>query len=266
VGLLAWGLRGSVATVAAAWGLGAVPAALLLAWRRGYRPAGPVEALGLWRRRLRRLGGPLAVAAVLEGVAGQIETYVAALVAGASALGGFRAAVSAFAPLTVLRPALGQVGLPRVAKAMAEDPRAAARRGAVLSAVLLTAALLYAGAAAVYGRVLPAVFGASFERYSDLLLPLAVSQVISALGTGVHLYLLAGQRGRVMLVGTAVAVPLRMAATVVLGAHLGALGLGWAVVVASCASLVVGVVGVAADVRRWRRSAPLAVESPHGHP
>jgi O-antigen/teichoic acid export membrane protein len=258
VGLLAAGLRGSVSTVAAAWGLGAVPAALFLAWRLRCQPAGPVEALGLWRCQLGHLGRPLAGAAVLDGVASQIETYVAALVAGAAALGGFRAAVSAFAPLTVLRPALGQVGLPKVASAMDEDPRAAARRAGVLSGVLLAAALVYAAAVAAYGRLLPVIFGAAFGQYSDLLLPLTVSQIISAIGTGVHLYLLAAERGRVMLAGTAVAVPLRMGATAVLGAHLGAVGLAWAVVVGSLASLVVGLVGVVADARRWPR-APLVV-------
>jgi len=266
VGLLAAGLRGSVGAVAATWGVGAILAALFLVWKLGYRPAGATEAVDLWRRHFRRLGGPLAAAGVLDGVASQVEIYVAALAAGAAALGGFRAAVSVFAPLTVLRPALGQVGLPRVARAMAQDPRTAARHGAVLSGVLLAAVLLYAGAAATYGRLLPVVFGASFERYSDLLLPLTVSQVISAVGTGVHLYLLAAQRGRVMLVGTAVAVPLRIAATAVLGAHLGALGLAWAVAVAGFASLVIGVVAVAADARRWRRPVPVVVESVHVRP
>ncbi len=249
--LLAGGLHRSVAGMAAAWGLGAVPAALLLVRRLRCLPAPPPAAWRLWRRKLRRLGGPLSVAAVIDGASSQVETYLAAAVAGTAALGGFRAAVSAFAPLTVLRPALGQVGLPRVARAMEEDPGGAARRAAALSGVLVAACLLYAGAAAAYGRVLPLVFGAGFARYSGLLLPLTVSQLLSAAGIGIHLYLLASQRGGVMLAGTAIAVPLRAAATVVLGARFGAEGLAWAVVVATVASFAVGAVAVAADARRW---------------
>lgn len=227
-------------------------AVVVLAWRLRARPGAPVAALGLWRRELRGLGGPLGAAGLIDGAASQIETYLAAAAAGAAALGGLRAAVSAFAPLTVLRPALGQVGLPRVVRAMERHPREAARRGAALSAALFVAALAYAGAAAAYGRVLPTVFGAAFARYSHLLLPLTVSQVASAAGVGVHLYLLASQRGGVMFAGTAIAVPLRLAATVLLGARWGAVGLAWAVALAACASLVVGLAAVVADARRWR--------------
>lgn len=266
--LVVWS-GGSASAVAAAWGIGALPACLFLARRLRCLPATPRSAARTWRRGLARLGRPLGLASIIDGTANQVETYVAAAVAGAAALGGFRAAISAFAPLTVLRPALGQVGLPRMARAMDRDPRAAARRGAALSAVLLAACLAYAGGAGLYGRLLPLLFGASFERYSSLLLPLTLSQVLSAAGVGVHLYLVAAQRGGVVLAGTAVAVPLRLAATALLGGRFGAVGLAWAVVIAAGASLAVGLAGVAADARRWgdhRTPVPAALEGGDGRP
>lgn len=239
VAALITGLHGSVGAVVIAWGFGSIPAAAFLAWQLGCLPAPPRAAVALWRRELWKLAGPLGLASVIDGAASQVETYLAALVAGVAELGGFRAAVSVFAPLTVLRPAIGQVGLPRVAKDMEQGPRFALRRAALLSVVLILAAVLYAGAAATYGRVLPAVFGASFTQYSRLLLPLTVGQVISAAAVGIHLYLLAAGRGGVLLGGTAVGVSLRMAATAFLGARFGAMGLAWSMAVAAGAGLVV---------------------------
>ncbi|MDR7603034.1 MAG: hypothetical protein QN172_11370 [Armatimonadota bacterium] len=249
-------LSHSADAVAVAWGAGAGLAALLLAWRLQVRPADPIAAARLWRSELRGLGVPLGAAGLIYGAASQIEVYVASSVAGAGALGGFRAAVSAFAPLTVLRPALGQVGLPRVAREMERDARAAARRAALISAVLLAASLAYAGAAAAYGRLLPVLFGASFEQYSGLLLPVTVNQVLSAAGTGVHLYLLAGERGAVVFAGTVLAAPLRLAATAFLGARFGAAGLAWAVVIGAGASLAVGAAAAVEDLRRWTALRP----------
>lgn len=263
--LFSGGLRGSVGALAAAWGLGAGAAAVLMAWRLKARLVPRALAVRFWCRELRQVGGPAGAAGILDGLASQVEVYLAAGAAGLADLGGFRAAVSVFAPLTLLRPALGQVGLPRVARAMAENYRAAAGLSAAVAAVLMGACLVYAGGAAAYGRVLPLVFGETFHGYSHLLFPLTVSQLISGAGTGVHLYLLAAGQGVAVLMSTAVAVPLRLAATALLGLYFGATGLAWSLAVGAGAALVVGGAALVADVCR-RGHRPVRVPAAGGLP
>jgi O-antigen/teichoic acid export membrane protein len=248
--LLLVGLRGSVATVAAAWELGAVPAALLLWWKLDCFPCSPRAAVWIWSHRLRRMAFPLTMTGLLDGVSSQVQTYLAAAVAGPAALGGFRAAVSVFAPMTLLGPAMTQVALPKISRTMNESVRSALRRCVWLSAALVGAVLLYGGAAMVYGRLLAVIFGPAFGRYSNLLGPLTASQVVAVLGTSVQLYLLAAQQGNALLAGTAAAVPVRLLATVILGAHLGAVGLAWALMLEGGVAVGAGLFFVVPNLRR----------------
>ncbi|MDW8137122.1 MAG: hypothetical protein RMK61_01565 [Bacteroidota bacterium] len=247
------GFADSLEAIAGTWGLGAGLAAFLLAWQlRAYlAPIG--AAVRFWRKELGQVGGPVGIGGLLDSIAGQAEAYIAALTAGVGALGGVRAATSVFAPLTFLRPAIGQVSSPRIACAMERGTNAALRLAIAISGTLFVACLLYAGGAAVYGRLIAFVFGEAFYEYRNLLLPITAYQVISALGTGVHVYLLAAGLGRVILVSSAVAVPLRLAATAWLGARFGAAGLAWALVVAGSVLFAIHVWGVASDFRQRQR-------------
>jgi O-antigen/teichoic acid export membrane protein len=120
---------------------------------------------------------------------------------GAKALGGLRAAQTLFAPLTLILPAVSLPGLPAIARTLAVSRRAAIVLATRLSGLVATLAALYVAAMIILGgRLIPYVFGATFDAFTNLAVPIGAWQLAGALGVGFGLFLTAQQRGRDLLV------------------------------------------------------------------
>jgi O-antigen/teichoic acid export membrane protein len=242
---------GTEAAVAAAWGLGAAAASLLGLMLVRVGPAPLSSAVAWWREAWpfsRWLGlesvyyaiGSAAVAIVLNGVIGP------------AAVGGLRAAQSLFAPLSLLTPALALPGLPAMGRALARSPAAAFTLARRLSLAVVALTAVYVAFMVAVGPVLmPFVFGDSFERYTDLAVPIGVWQVIGAAGAGFTLLLTAWRHGRELFVARVLESTAIVALVVVLATRFGLHGAAWAY--AGGAALGTGAL-VAFGFRARRRS------------
>jgi O-antigen/teichoic acid export membrane protein len=137
----------------------------------------------------------------LEGtvyaVLSSLTIFVLNGILGAGRVGGLRAAQSIFAPLTLILPAISLPGLPALVRALAVSPKTAIALAGRLSAAVSLTAAVYVGAMVVLGgRVVPYVFGGSFDSFTGLAVPLGAWQLVGALGTGFGLFLTAKERGR----------------------------------------------------------------------
>jgi O-antigen/teichoic acid export membrane protein len=183
------------------WGAGATAGAILglAAIRR--LPGDPRQAWSWWRAEAAPLGRWLGLesAALVIGSQGAVF-LVATLVAGGQ-LGGLRAVQSAFAPMTLVGPALRMPGLPAIARASARGDAEGQRTAKLIAARLSAAAF---GLIVVYfialetagGRLLTTVFGRSFRRFNPLILPVGVGQLAGAAALGFYVLLRAQARGR----------------------------------------------------------------------
>jgi O-antigen/teichoic acid export membrane protein len=191
----------SVDTVIACWAIGASAGALagLLAIRK--LPTRPREAIAWWRSEAAPLGRWLGMESVAYVVGTQGAVFFIAWFVGEAQLGGLRAVQSAFAPMSLVGPALRMPGLPAIARATKRGDEAG-RRAAKVIAVRLSAAALalivvyFSVLETIGGRLLSAVFGKSFVPFRNLILPVGLGQLAGASALGFYILLRAQSRGR----------------------------------------------------------------------
>ena len=197
---LAW-MIGTGWAIVGCWGLGALAGALLGFAQTRARPAPPLHAFSWWRARLWPFGRWLGVEGLVYAVSSAATVLLLNGLLGAKALGGLRAAQTLFAPLTLILPAISLPGLPAITRALAVSPRAAFGLAIRLSGLVAALAAVYVAAMVILGgRLIPYVFGSSFDAFTNLAVPIGAWQLVGALGVGFGLFLTAQERGRDLLV------------------------------------------------------------------
>jgi O-antigen/teichoic acid export membrane protein len=187
--------------VVACWGAGATAGALVGIAATRCLPGGLRQAWAWWRTDGAPLGRWLGLESAALVVGSQGAVFLVAALVSQGQLGGLRAVQSAFAPMTLVGPALRMPGLPAIARASmrgdAEGRRTAKIIAARLSAAAFALIVVYfiilesAG-----GRLLGFVFGRSFHGFDRLILPVGIGQLTGASALGFYVMLRAQSRGR----------------------------------------------------------------------
>lgn len=222
----------SEATVIACWATGATAGGLLGILAIRAAPASPRAALAWWRAEAAPLGRWLGLesVALVSGMQGAVF-FIAAIV-GERQLGGLRAVQSAFAPMTLVGPALRMPGLPAIARATRGAGAAGARAAKLIAAQLSAAALAlivvyFVILETVGGRLLAVVFGPSFRSFRNLIFPVGLGQLAGASALGFYIMLRAESRGRAVFGARVVTAVATFAFIPPLALHSGVYGAAW---------------------------------------
>jgi O-antigen/teichoic acid export membrane protein len=167
----------------------------------------------------------------------QLQFAISGLTAilGAADVGGLRSVNAVFAPMTLLTQAIGLPALPMLTKMVERSRRLALRWALRLSALAVGLVLAYLVLVALLpGHLVGLVFGRDFDRYSSLIPPVAVLQVLAAGSLGLFILVKAEGRGRALVLSRAIAtastgvLTLTLAITSGLTAAVWGVTLGWA--------------------------------------
>ena len=223
----AWAIHTNWAIVGC-WGIGALGGAALGFWQFRLVPARLRLAIGWWRADASKLARWLGAEGVIYNVAAQTGNLIIATVLGPSSLGGLRAVQTVFAPLTLFTPAIGMPGLPMVTRNLAISFARGRKLALEFSALLIALTVAYLGVLALGGEQLLAdIFGKSFQSYDDLILPVGVSQLVTAAGEGLFILMKASNRGKQLFLARAILAPLGLAAIFVAAVSSGLLAVAW---------------------------------------
>ncbi len=244
-------------TVALAWGGGAAAAALAGFWQVKIRPTGLGSSTRWWKRELRRLGSWMAIESIIIALGGQATIITLAALLTASEIGGLRVISVVFAPMTLIGEALHYPGVPimtrALASALADARRWAWRLG--LGALGLLGCYL-AVVAPLSSQILTHVFGPEFTRYTKLILPTALAQLLWSVSIGFLILLKADRRVHATVacmvtntIATFMATPLLASRYGVLGA---AWGLAFGTAVGAISAIGFGVLPRDIPLRFWR--------------
>lgn len=216
------------------WGTGAAVAAVAGFFQTRVAPGPLRPTVRWWWREAFPLGRWLAAASLVYIGGLQLVVFLLASVLGPSAIGGFRAVQTLFAPMTLLGPAASLPGLPRLARGVRTSLTEARRFAAKISGAVAVLALAYVAAVMLGGvALIELVFGESFAGYEDLVVPMSVGQLLLACGLGFTLLLKASKRGDSLLVTRTTAAVATLAFAPLLGAEFGLMGAAWGFVAAS---------------------------------
>jgi O-antigen/teichoic acid export membrane protein len=192
---LAWSV-GTGWAVVGCWGFGAALAAALGLAQVRAPWVDPASAWRWWRNDAWPMGRWLAGEGAIYMIGGQAILFAMVALVGTAAIGGYRAAMTIFGPLTLLRPAVALPGLPAMTRAVSSSTRKARLLAAKLSGGLVVVTMLYLLSLDTHRtQFLVFVFGASFARYGGLIVPIGVEQIFDAITIGFSLLLKARRRG-----------------------------------------------------------------------
>jgi O-antigen/teichoic acid export membrane protein len=240
------------------WGLGALAGAILGFLQTRVSPSRIRAAWSWWHKEAWSFARWNASAAMIVNLGGTAGRFVLAAIVGVRSLGGFRAVESLFAPLSVIGPALNLPGLPAVARAYAVGFRRGRDMAITISGIAVAAALLFFAFLFLGGwRLLPFLFGASFEQYRELLLPIALSQIFSAAGIGLGLLITVQRRGRFLLFSRLVAVSIGIGIMAVGAMTYGVIGAAWASAISTLILAVTVAVGALREPKRVEAVVPV---------
>ena len=183
------------------WGAGATAGAIVGFAAIRCLPGDLRQAWAWWQADAAPLGRWLGLESAGLVVGTQGAVFLVAALVSQGQLGGLRAVQSAFAPMTLVGPALRMPGLPAIARASARGDadglRIARRIATRLSAAAFVLVVFYFVALETTGgRLLSAVFGRSFRGFDHLILPVGVGQLSGAAALGFYVLLRARARGR----------------------------------------------------------------------
>jgi O-antigen/teichoic acid export membrane protein len=236
---------GTGSAVVGAWGVGAA-AGLVVGALVLRPPIGRVwQALAWFRGDGWLLGRWLGAREAVYQVSAFLTVIILARVIGSSDLGGLRAAESLFSPFSLIAAAFLLPALPALSRALTESrelARGLAIRISVFAGIFgfgYLVLMIFAGP-----WLFTNLFGASFDRYDDLIWPFAASQLFSAGSFAFGVLLIAEKRGGELL-GTGIVGGFATLACATIGAWFhGVLGAAWgltaATVVASALVVVLG--------------------------
>ena len=230
-------------SVAFAWGAGAAAGAVVGFWQVKLRPDGFAAATRWWRRDLRRLGSWMAAQSVMFAAGAQMTIIILAVLLTKSDLGGLRAVLVVFAPMTLIGEALHYPGVPIMTRALAstltEARRWAWRLG--LGAIVLIG--LYLAVLIPFSdQVLSKVFRPEFTRFTPLILPTAIAQFVWASSIGFVILLKADRRVHASVACIAANTLSTFTLTPVLAARYGVLGAAWGLAAGTAAGAIASIV------------------------
>jgi len=225
----AWWLD-SLWAVVGCWGFGALAGTLLGFAQTRAKPVAIRPAVGWWKAKLWPLGRWLGATSIGYSVLTYATILALAGLIGADDLGGLRAVMTIFAPLTLIGAAFSLPGLPAITRAVGvsarEGVRLAFRVG--VASTLVTAA--YLGLLSIRGgAVVALVFGDSFRQFSHLVWPIGIGQVVAAISIGFALLLKAERRGKAVLVANMVSPAVGLVLGCGLAAVYGVTGAAWGI-------------------------------------
>jgi O-antigen/teichoic acid export membrane protein len=244
-------------TVALAWGGGAGVAAIVGFWQVDLRPTGLTASANWWKRELQRLGSWMAMESVIIAVGGQATIIILAALLTASEIGGLRVVQVVFAPMTLIGEALHYPGVPimtrALASALAEARRWALRLG--LGALAIIACYL-AVVAPLSSQILAHVFGPEFKKFTDLILPTALAQILWAMSIGFLILLKADRRVHATVACMVTNTIVTITATPILASRYGVIGAAWGIALGtatgSISAIVFGLLPRDIPLRFWR--------------
>ncbi|PWU24587.1 MAG: hypothetical protein C5B48_05605 [Candidatus Rokuibacteriota bacterium] len=191
------GLRSSPWEVTAAWGLGSCAALVVAALATDdLGVARPLAAAAWFRNEAASLGGWLTGSSILFSAAMYVQVAGITSILGTAAVGGLRAIQTAFAPASLVGPALGNPGLPTMRDAVERDASDAWRLAVRLSALSFGLVFGYVIVVVVGKNLVFRIFGEDFRQYQYLILPIAVAQLLGSLGVGPSILLLGARMMR----------------------------------------------------------------------
>jgi O-antigen/teichoic acid export membrane protein len=248
------------AFVIGCWGAGATAGALVGLLAVWSRPGHLKQAWAWWRAEGAPLGRWLGLESTALVVGSQGAVFLVAALVSQGQLGGLRAVQAAFAPMTLVGPALRMPGLPAIARASARGGSEGRRTAKIIATRLSTAALAlivvyFIALESVGGRLLGFVFGHSFHGFDRLILPVGIGQLAGASALGFHVLLRAQARGRTIFgirVVTAVATFMLIPP---LTLHWGVSGAAWGSSIGSAVGwILVGIMAVHGPFKAPRRA------------
>jgi len=210
-----------------AWGVGALLGAAVGMWLLGVTPRHGRP--GRWVKLSRSLSVWLLPQTTLSQGSAQVSILLVGALLGAEAVGGFRALQTLVMPMGAVITVAIALLVPLLATVMqTAGPRGQTRlvRSLTVQAGLLAAivAVLLAAWSTTVTRL---VFGSSYVRFHNLVLPLALSMVVQAVGLPVGAGLRALGEGRRVFLAQLVTSAVGLPALLLLSLTLGLGGAAW---------------------------------------
>jgi O-antigen/teichoic acid export membrane protein len=237
------GLQSSDWQITAAWGLGACAALLAAgAGTAGLGLSAPRGAATWFLQEALRVGFWRTASGIVFSAATYVRVAGMSSILGPSAVGGYRAIETVFAPTSLIGPALGNPGIPAMRDAV--ERRSAASWALALKISLLSTGLVLAFVVPVtLARDLVFdLFGPGFSEYEFLILPIAVGALVGGMGTGFSILLLAARRMDELALLVFVNSVLTLAFALPLAALFGLEAAAWGIVLAAVPPFVMVVV------------------------
>ena len=242
VGALSEGVRGATmillipaalawrddAVAVGAWGVGTTAGLIVAVAFLPLRTRALRESALLWRRHAGELGRWLGAREVVYQILTYATIVTLAFVIGTRDLGGLRSAEALFSPFSLIAAALVFPALPALSRAAALSAATATRLAAKISVVATAFGLVYFALMALLGPwLLVTLFGHSFSTFTDLVWPMAVSQISFAAAASFNLQFSAENRGSESFAAGVVWSLTIFLAAVALGALFGVAGAAW---------------------------------------
>ena len=219
----------TAALLLAGWGVGALGGATVGMWLLGVTPWGGRPRR--WLRASWRLSSWLLTQAALSHGSVQVSTMMVGALLGAEAVGGFRALHTLVMPIGAAVTAAVALLVPAMAAAVgARGPHGLST---LIRSLAVQAGIVAAVAAAVLvawsAGVVRLAFGSGYARFQSLVLPMAVSMVLQAVGLPLGAGLRALRDGRRIFLAQLVTSAVSLPAVLLLSLAFGLQGAAWSV-------------------------------------
>lgn len=225
--------------VVGCWGIGAVLGAVVVLAQVRWRPTPLREAISWWKAEASRLGRWLWMEGALYNAATYSSVLALVSILGTREFGGLSAVQSAFAPLSLLAPALSLPGLPLVSRIVTHSPRHGLMVALQLGALITVLTSFYVALLSSFPGLLAFFFGPEFNDFRSIVGPIGVGQILLAPTFALTLFLKAQQRGRSLFWTVSIYVLLNVTFAITLASLFGLTGAAWAGAIAASAYLAV---------------------------
>jgi O-antigen/teichoic acid export membrane protein len=210
------------------WGTGALTGGAIGFVQTRLWPAGLRASVRWWVGHAWPLARWLASESLLLIIQSQFAIFALAVILGTADVGGLRSVQAVFAPMTLLAQAIALPGLPMLTKLSGRSRHLARGWALRLSALALGLVLVYVLAVALFPHhLLGVIFGPNFDRFDNLIPPVAVLQLVAAGSLGFSILLKAEGRGRALVVSRAVGAMSTLPLTITLALASGLTAAAW---------------------------------------
>lgn len=240
-------------SVVACWGMGAVCACVVVLMQIRWRPIPLLNAIAWWKAEASHLGRWLLLSGSLYHAASYGSVLALVSILSPREFGGLRAVQTAFAPLSLLGPALSLPGLPMVSRLIGPAPKQALLVAGRLGSLIMILTVTYVVVLYSFPDLLRFLFGEGFTEFRSIVVPIGVSQVLLAPIFGLTLFLKAQQRGRTLFWLASLYTLLNVSIAVLFAAIFGLQGAAWATAIAA----LVYVATIIIVIRPRRLAAPV---------